>query len=80
MIFGVCEPNAVSIRVAQMWIERFKSGNFSVKDEVSSGRPVTDKISAIFEKLEQDRHISSYNIAEELYVDYKTDFIPFTKV
>ena len=33
---------------------------------------VTDKISAIFEKVEQDRHISSYNIAEELKVDHKT--------
>ena len=44
------------------------------KDEVCSGHPVTDKISAMFEKLEQDRHISSYDIAEELDVDYKTIF------
>ena len=68
----ICEvnrPNAVSTSVAQMWFKRFKSGNFSVKDEVRSGRPVTDKISAIFEKV---RHISSYDIAEELDVNYKT--------
>ena len=45
--------NAVSIRVV------------SVKDEVRSGRLVTDKISAIFEKVE-------YDIAEELDVDHKT--------
>ena len=31
-----------------------------------------DKISAIFEKVEHDRHISSYDIAEELDVDHKT--------
>lgn len=43
-----------------------------MKDEVRFGRPVTDKISAIFEKVEQDRHISSYGIAEELDVDHKT--------
>ena len=49
-------PNAVSIRGTQMWFKRFKSGNFSVKDEVCSVCPVTDKISAIFEKVEQERH------------------------
>ena len=43
-----------------------------MKDEVCSGRTVTDKISAIFKKVEQDLHISSYDIAEELDVDYKT--------
>ena len=32
----------------------------------------TDKISAIFEKVEQDGHISSYDIAEELDVDHTT--------
>ena len=42
-----------------------------MKDEVRSGRPVIDKISAIFEKVKQDRHISSYDIAEELDVDHK---------
>ena len=36
------------------------------------GRPVTDKISAIFEKVEQDRHISNYDTAEELDFDHKT--------
>ena len=34
--------------------------------------PVTDKISTIFEKVDQERHISSYDIAEELGVDHKT--------
>ena len=49
-----------------MWFKRFKSGNFSVKEEVGSGRPVTDKISTIFEKVEQHRPISSYDIDEVL--------------
>ena len=35
-----------------MWFKRFNSGNFSVGDDVRSGRPVTNKISAIFEKVE----------------------------
>ena len=41
---AVYRPNAVSIRVAQMWFKRFKSGNFSVKGEIHSGRPVTEKV------------------------------------
>ncbi|GBP41682.1 hypothetical protein EVAR_24041_1 [Eumeta japonica] len=32
----------------------------------------TDKLDAISEKVEQDRHISSYNIAKELGIDHKT--------
>ncbi|KAJ0178580.1 hypothetical protein K1T71_005355 [Dendrolimus kikuchii] len=31
-----------------------------------------DKIDAIFEKVEQDRHISSYDVAGELGIDHKT--------
>ena len=43
-----------------------------MKDEVRSGRPVTDKISVIFDKVEQDRHISSYDVIKELHVNHKT--------
>ncbi|GBP93783.1 Histone-lysine N-methyltransferase SETMAR [Eumeta japonica] len=68
----VYEPNAVSIRVARNWFKRLQSGNFDVKDEPRSGRPVTDKVDAILEKVEQDRHINSYDIAEELWMDVKT--------
>ncbi|KAL0851131.1 hypothetical protein ABMA28_006996 [Loxostege sticticalis] len=38
---------------------RFQSGNFDVKDASRSG-------------LEQDRHISSYDVAEELGIGHKT--------
>ena len=64
--------SAVSVRVAQIWFKRFQSGNFDVKDARRSGRPITDKMDAIFEKVEQDRHISSYDVAEELGIDHKT--------
>ncbi|KAJ0183521.1 hypothetical protein K1T71_001497 [Dendrolimus kikuchii] len=59
-------------RVAQIWFKRFQSGNFDIKDARRSGRPVTDKIDAIFEKVEQHRHISSYDVAGELGIDHKT--------
>ncbi|GBP64937.1 hypothetical protein EVAR_41352_1 [Eumeta japonica] len=32
-----------SVRVEQNWFKHFQSGNFDVKDELYSGRPVTDK-------------------------------------
>ncbi|KAJ0180769.1 hypothetical protein K1T71_004173 [Dendrolimus kikuchii] len=71
-ICDVYGPNAVSVRVAQIWFKRFQSGNFDIKDARRSGRPVTDKIDAIFEKVKQDRHISSYDVAGELGIDHKT--------
>ncbi|GBP10085.1 hypothetical protein EVAR_77515_1 [Eumeta japonica] len=42
------------------------SGNFDVKDEPRSGRPVTDRVDVILEKVKQDRRIRFYNIAEML--------------
>ncbi|GBP48253.1 Cyclic AMP response element-binding protein A [Eumeta japonica] len=59
--------------------KRFQSGNFDVKDEPRSGRPVTIKGGAILEKIEQDWHINSYDIAEELKINYKTVLTHLTK-
>ncbi|KAJ0171809.1 hypothetical protein K1T71_012572 [Dendrolimus kikuchii] len=72
IICDVYGPNAVSVRVTQIWFKRFQSGNFDIKDARRSGRPVMDKIDAIFEKVEQDRHICSYDVARELGIDHKT--------
>ena len=74
----VCGPNAVSTRVAQMWFKRFNSGNFMWKMRFALDG-VTDKISAIFEKVEQERHISSYDVAEELDVGHKIVLRPLRK-
>ncbi|GBP56944.1 Histone-lysine N-methyltransferase SETMAR [Eumeta japonica] len=52
---------------------------FDIEDEPRCGRPVTDKVDAISEKVEQDRHISSYDIAEELGIDHKTVLIHLNK-
>ncbi|GBP28481.1 hypothetical protein EVAR_93428_1 [Eumeta japonica] len=64
-IDNVYDPNALSVRVAQNWFKRFQSSNFDDKAEPRSGRPVTDKVDAILKKVEQDRHLSSYNIAKK---------------
>ncbi|GBP79268.1 hypothetical protein EVAR_98770_1 [Eumeta japonica] len=43
----------VSVRVAQNWFKRFQSGKFDVKDEPLSGRPVTDKVDVILDKVDR---------------------------
>ncbi|CAH2241129.1 jg11579 [Pararge aegeria aegeria] len=70
-------PSTASVTVAQIWFKRLQSGNFDVKD--APGRPITDKMDAIFEKVEQDRHIRSYNVAEELGIDHKTNLAHMKK-
>ncbi|GBP93313.1 Histone-lysine N-methyltransferase SETMAR [Eumeta japonica] len=65
-------PKAVTIKVAQNWFKRFQSGNFDVNEEPRSGQPVTEKVDAILENVEQDHHISSYDITEELEIVHKT--------
>jgi len=37
-----------------------------------SGRPITGKVDEIVEKVEQDQHISSYDIDKELNINHKT--------
>ncbi|GBP70689.1 hypothetical protein EVAR_56191_1 [Eumeta japonica] len=69
-ICDVYGPNAVSVREPQNWFKRFH-GNFNVKDEPLPGRPVTDKVDANLENVEQGRHIGSYDIAEELGIEQK---------
>ncbi|GBP42999.1 hypothetical protein EVAR_49487_1 [Eumeta japonica] len=49
--------------------------NHDVKDELRAGRPLTDKVNAILEKVERDRHISSNDIAEGLEIDLKAVLI-----
>ncbi|GBP49950.1 Histone-lysine N-methyltransferase SETMAR [Eumeta japonica] len=78
-ICDVYGPNAGSVREARHRFKRFQSGYFDVKDEPRFGRPVTDKVDAISGKVEQDRHISSYVIVEELEIDHKTVLIHLKK-
>jgi len=37
-----------------------------------AGRPIIEKVDEILQKIEEDRHISSYDIAAELNIDQKT--------
>jgi len=69
----ICDVyDTVSIRVVQNWFKCFQSGKFNVKDASRFGRSITGKVDEIMEKVEQDWHISSYDIDKELNIDYKT--------
>ncbi len=71
-ICGVYGQDTLSKATAKRWFARFRSGNFDVKDAPRSGRPITEKVDEILEMIEQDRHISTYDIAKELNIDQKT--------
>ncbi|GBP32205.1 hypothetical protein EVAR_27629_1 [Eumeta japonica] len=77
-IYNVYGLNTTSVRIPQNWLKCFQSGNFDVKDEPRSGRPVTDLVDAILEKVEHDWHISSYDITKTGYWSYY-NFGPFEK-
>jgi len=47
----------------------FRAGNFDVKDEPRSGRPITEKSDEIMVKVERDKHVSTVEIARELGID-----------
>jgi len=51
------------------WFRRFRGGNFNVKDALLSGRLIMENVDEIFQKIEGNRHVSSYNIAKELNID-----------
>lgn len=55
-----------------MEICRIKTETIRVKDTAYSGRLVTDKVVTIAEKVEQHRHISSYDISVKLGTNHRT--------
>lgn len=71
-ICGVYGQNALSNATACRWFARFRSGNFDVKDAPRSGRPHVENVDEIFQKIHEDRHISTRDIAKELNIDHKT--------
>jgi len=65
-IYGV---DTLSKSAARKWFARFGAGNFDVKDEPRSGRPITEKSDEIIVKVER---VSTVEIPRELGIDHKT--------
>jgi len=53
---------------ARKWLARFRVGNFDVKGESRSGRPITEKSDEIKVKVERDKHVNTVEIARELSI------------
>ncbi|GFW06318.1 histone-lysine N-methyltransferase SETMAR [Trichonephila clavipes] len=67
---AVYGDEALKEQQCQNWFAKFRSGNFSLKDEKRSGRPVEvddDLIKAI---IDSDRHSTTREIAEKLHVSH----------
>nr|AAP51092.1 transposase [Forficula auricularia] len=67
---AVYGDEALKERQCQNWFAKFRSGDFSLKDEKRSGRPVEvddDLIKAI---IDSDRHSTTREIAEKLHVSH----------
>lgn len=71
----ICEVYGVDClteRTCQNWFKKFRSGNFSLKDDQRSGRSSgvdDDQMKAI---IESDRHITVREIADRLNVSHTT--------
>lgn len=71
-ICAVYGEDALSVNTARYWYRRFKDGNFDVKDAPRSGRPTTDKVDQILQRIHDDPSISSRQIAKELNINHTT--------
>ena len=41
LIWSAVAPNAISVKTAEMWFKRFRSGDYSLEDNPRPGRPTT---------------------------------------
>ncbi|KFM65461.1 Histone-lysine N-methyltransferase SETMAR, partial [Stegodyphus mimosarum] len=61
---------ALKDRQCQNWFVKFRSGDFSLKDEKRSGRPVEDDDDLIKAIIDSDRHSTTREIAKKLHVSH----------
>jgi len=68
-ICAIYDEDTLSKSAIRKWFARFRAGNFDVKDELCSGRPIIEKFDEIMVKVERDKHVSTVEIARELGID-----------
>lgn len=61
---------ALKERQCQNWFAKFRSGDFSLKDEKRSGRPVEVDDAQIKAIIDSDRHSTTREIADKLHVSH----------
>ena len=61
----------VSERMAQDWFKRFRSGDEGLEDQPRTGRPMIVEDERILQLLQDDPHLTAYDLAEELGVSHQ---------
>ena len=67
---AVYGDEALKERQCQNWFDKFRSGDFSLKDEKRSGRPVEVDDDLIKTIIDSDSHSTTREIAEKLHVSH----------
>ena len=62
----------LSIRTAQHWFNRFKTGNFNLNDSRHSGRPVEVDVDVLKQLIEEDPRLTTRCLAERLGCSHTT--------
>jgi len=62
-ICAIYDEDTLSKSAARKWFARFRVGNFDVKDDPRSGRPITEKFDEIeLVKVERDKHVRLWRL------------------
>ena len=64
--------DTLSIRTAQHWFNRFKSGNFELNDSRHSGRPLEMDVNVLKQLIEEDPRLTTRCLAERLGCSHTT--------
>lgn len=67
-IHKVYGSDAVTSSTCRKWFQKFKDGNYEVKDAYRAGRPVITDVNKLRELVEDDRGLSAREIGKELNI------------
>jgi len=68
-ICHVYGEDTLTRQIVSNWFRRFWNRNFDVKDALYSGRPIVENVDEILQKIEENCHVSSYDITKVLNID-----------
>lgn len=71
-ICSVVAPSAVSHSTAKYWFQRFREGDFSLKDRARSGRPSTLDVQGLNTLIISDPAQTTRKLAEQLGTSHST--------
>ena len=70
LIYAIYGEDAVNNRTVCNWFERFRGGEFDVKNLTRSDQPLTEKADEILQLIAIDRHARCQGIADALGINH----------